>query len=104
MEDLRQDVIDGIIAKIKAGKHLTKQEVRDVLYLCRDHTLLYIARETMSGKVPERDRMACYNVLQNAVERHELVNGRNSDNPLEEMSAKWRSAIEKASDAIRAEA
>jgi hypothetical protein len=104
MIDKRQEIIDALTEKIAAGKVLTDAEVHNALYISRDHTLLNIAREIVSGKVPDKSRMRCFNVLQNAVDRYETVHSHKSDNPLEEMSSLWKKAIEKASDASGIEA
>lgn len=97
IDDGVQEVIDGIVKKIKGGQCLTQEEVRHVLYLCRDHTLLRIAVDTLRGTVPARDRTSAYNVLQNAIERHEALHSPRG-NPLEELSAQWARAVARASD------
>ena len=96
MIDNRQEVIDALTEKIAAGRVLTDTEVHNALYISRDHTLLNMAREIVSGKVPDKARMRCFNVLQNAVERYETLHKSVCDNPIDDMKSAWERALEQS--------
>ena len=94
MIDKRQEIIDALTEKIASGRVLTDSEVHNALYISRDHTLMHMAREIVSGKVPDKARMRCFNVLQNACERYEMMHRERTSNPIDEMKSAWEKAID----------
>lgn len=97
MDDNRKNTIADLEEKIRRGVPISETEVRETLYLARDQVLLYIARETVSGGVPSRERVRLYNALQNACERHEIMHREaGGENPLVTLAQQWKAACEQA--------
>lgn len=71
--DKRQELVDEIAGKIESGIPLTESEVREYLYIARTYSLLYMAREAVSGNPTNKARIREFNCLQNACERHEKM-------------------------------
>jgi hypothetical protein len=95
MIDRRKETVEEIGKKIAAGERLTADEMKKYLYLARDFSLLYLTRESVSGKTVKKARLSLFNVLQNAVERYELNNDA-GNNPAATMEAVWQRAMDRA--------
>jgi len=117
MEDGRKKAVEALTAKILRGKRLTEVEVADTLYIARDQVLLSIAQnllgenfedmtsvelinldQTGSGTktYKRKDILRLYNVLQNAVERHELKHTSVDESPLDALAVAWQEAIKRS--------
>jgi hypothetical protein len=70
-EDKRKQAIERLEAVVMSGGRIPETEVAEILCLARDHTLLLIAKQALNEDIPNKERTSLYNVLQNAVERHE---------------------------------
>jgi len=112
-----QDAVDRLIERVRKGEKLTEQEVSSTLARSRDLVLLSIAKKMqdadfedmssiemididketgMGSKTYSRkDMFRIFNVLQNAVERHNLNNNLGED-PLAAMQAVWQTAMERS--------
>lgn len=71
--DKRQKAIDALTKKIMAGKRLNENDIRDTLYLARDHALLHMTRKIIAGSIVDKASVRVFNTLQNAVERYEIT-------------------------------
>lgn len=77
MTDKRQKTVNWIVRKIKAGHRLSEDDVQKCLYLARDYVLMELAKMSVAGQHKEAKASAkLFNVLQPAVERYEMVHGK----------------------------
>ena len=92
MPDENQTELDFVLAKIERGENLTEDEVtrfleeakplseqrvNNRLCIARDKVLHLITKALLIGKMVGKNEVRVFNALQNAVERHGEIHGRN---------------------------
>lgn len=93
----RQKAIEAAKKRVDKMQPLTEEEVREKLQRIRDIHLMVWLMESETGHVPNRERISNFNQAQHQLERHRMMNNQAGEkNPLDEMGAQWKKALEAA--------